>query len=299
MSRRNNAVGKDPPTDRRVSILAPSEASLQEIACLLAREGVTASRATVAVGDRPAALQQLQAEPDTEVIVLVEETAAAAAIQPILAQVKRSDKPTVVCLLGADPRSAWRAGAIPARRLDEAARRAAAWIRGWDQALVSSLLQEEDDRLLARARELLPSAVGRGDAAHILAPAPLCREAQLMIAEVAGNGAAAASTELATEALPSLMEAASDRRTAVAVLTMGCGEEIAPGWLRQLTGVVREARAGGLLIFAHLYGPDARALGRAETLLDRAGATVAASNAAAARLAGLVLRQMATPDRRG
>jgi len=59
-----------------------------------------------------------------------------------------------VCLLGGDPRPIWKAGAIPAARLDEAAMRAAAWARGWDQALVSSRLEDQDEQMAGMAHGL-------------------------------------------------------------------------------------------------------------------------------------------------
>jgi len=282
-----------------VGILAASEASLEEIACLLARQRVAVTRAAVAAGDWPVALQALQQERDVEVIILAQE-GAVAPIRPLLDQVKRSDKPTVICQLGGDPRLAWRAGAIPAQRLDEAARRAAAWIRGWDQALISSQLQEEDDELLTQARELA-AAVGRerGNAARVLAPGPLCYEARLMIAEVAGEDATVTCSEPETGALPPIRAAAADPGTAVVLLTMRVGTEPARGQMQALAEMVDEARAGGVLVCVHLYGTEQRALARGEATLEKAGAIVARSNAAAARLVGLVLGQMATPQPSG
>ena len=76
---------------------------------------------------------------------------------------------------------------------------------------------------------------------------------------------------------------------------VGLGTALAPERLGRMAQEVRAARAGGLLVCAHLHGPDRQALALAEATLDRAGAVVAASNAAAARLAGLILRHMAVP----
>lgn len=295
MDQADNAAARDLERNRCVGILTASEAAMQEVACLLAREEVGVSRATVTTGDRLDALRRFQAEGDVEVIVLVEERADAGNLASLLDQVKRSDKPTVVCALGGDPRRVWQAGAIPARRLDEAARRAAAWIRGWDQALISSQLQEEDELLLARARRLLPEiGRGRGPSACILAPPALGREARLMVGEVAGEGVAAACLALPAGVLPPIREAAADGERAVVLLSLGPGTRLAPGRLRVLVRMVAEARGEGLLIFAHLFGADGSALGRGEAELEGAGAVVAASNAAAARLAGMVLGQMAS-----
>ncbi|MEJ2211930.1 MAG: hypothetical protein P8129_23255 [Anaerolineae bacterium] len=278
-----------------VGILAADEAGLEEIACLLARQDVALSRAVVAAADWTVTLQEFQNEPAVEVVILASR-GDAATVDSLLEQVKRSDKPTVVCLLGSDPRLAWRAGAIPAGRLDEAARRAVAWIRNWDQALISSQLQEEDDVLSSVAHDLL-RAVGpeRGASARVLAPALLCHEARLMMAEVGGDDLAVSYLDLPAGTWPSLDEVAADMHLAVAVVALGLGTALAPERLGRMAQEVRAARAGGLLVCVHLYGPDRQALALAEATLDRAGAMVAASNAAAARLAGLVLGHMAVP----
>lgn len=289
MNRGYKAEQGVPVGKRGVGILASDEAGLEEMACLLARQDVTVSRATIEAGDWLAALRALQNEPGVEVIILAR-AGGVAPIEPLLDQVKHSDKPTVVCLLGSDPRLAWRAGAIPARRLDEAARRAAAWIRGWDQALISSQLQEEDEQMLARARALLP-IVGRqrGRAAHVLAPGSLGYEARLMIAEMAGPGVAVTCSAPEAGASPPIRELAATPATAAILLTMGLGTGVAAGQVQGLARMVRQARAGGVLVCAHLYGSGLQALARGAAALEQAGAIVADSNAAAARLVGLVL----------
>jgi hypothetical protein len=278
-----------------VGLLAADEAGLEEIACLLACQEVAVSRAVVAADDWPTALQALQDEPTVEVIVLVREGEAAAA-DALLNQVKRSDKPTVVCLLGSDPRLAWRAGAIPAGRLDEAARRAAAWIRGWDQALISSQLQEEDDVLLDRAQRLASSVdLGRRNAAQVLAPASLGHEARLMIAETAGADAVVTCSEPVKGSLAPTGKAAAAGSAAVFLLTLRLGTEPLGGRVQALAQMVEQARAGGALVCVHLYSPRPQALARGEAAMKKAGAIVAESNAAGARLVGLVLRQLAAP----
>lgn len=280
-----------PGEDRGVGILTADEAGLEEMTCLLARQNVAVSRAVVAAGDWSTALQSLQNEPAVEVVILARE-GGAIPVESLLDQVTRSDKPTVVCLLGSDPRLAWRAGAIPAGRLDEAARRAAAWIRDRDQALITSQLQEEDDRLLAQARHLAPG-VGRQwrNAARVLAPASLGYEARLMIAETAGPDTAITCSEPESDALAPIREAAADPAAAAILLTVRLGTEPAGGQVQALARIAGRARAGGALVCVHLYGPEPQALAQGEAAMKKAGAIVAESNAAGARLVGLVLRQ--------
>ena len=276
-----------------MGILAADEAGLEEMACLLARQDVAVARAIVVAGDWPTALQALQNEPAVEVVILAREGEAVPA-DPLLAQVKRSDKPTVVCLLGSEPRLAWRAGAIPAGRLDEAARRAAAWIRDWDQALISSQLQEEDDRLLARARRLVPGVdLQLPNAAHVLAPTSLGYEARLMIAETAGSDVAVTCSEPVRGSLTPIRKAAADLAAAAILLTLRLEAEPVGGRVQALARHAGQARAGGTLVCVHLYGPKPQALAQGEAAMKKAGVIVAESNAAGARLVGLALRQRA------
>ncbi len=49
-----------------------------------------------------AGLQALQADPATQVIVLVSKPPAPVVAEKVLQQVAQSDKPTIVCLLGGE-----------------------------------------------------------------------------------------------------------------------------------------------------------------------------------------------------
>jgi len=147
-----------------VGIVSTSHAAIQEMICLLARDQVGVShifgpsRLVKKQAEEGlvllAGLRALQVDPATSVIIIASRPTSPSVITPVLAGVARSDKPVIACLLGGEPRLVVRAGAIPAARLDEAAMRAAAWVRGWDQALVSSGLEDQDEQLAAMAGEL-------------------------------------------------------------------------------------------------------------------------------------------------
>jgi FdrA protein len=290
-----------------VGIISTSPTGLQEMAWLLACEGVGTSRALHAgKGDAgPEAetsvmltsLRALQTDPTTEVIVLVSEIPWPAAAEQILVQVRQSDKPAVICFLGADQRLVWQAGAIPAARLDEAALRAAAWVRGWDQALVSSRLEDEDEQLATLADGLRAAISStRHRLRGVFSSGILCREAELMLAAIGGKDARTVHSNLtvvrsAVARLSALQTSLNDPEVAVILLDLVVGRNMDPDQIVTLASVLREER-GGPTIIAHPYGtidPLSHLANQEDNLRDL-GVVLAFSNAAAARLAAMVVR---------
>ena len=114
-----------------VGLVSAAGTGLQAVTCGIARAGAGVSQAigtggrdlSEAVGGMTmlAGLAALQGDPDTGVIVLISKPPAAPVAARVLAEVKRSAKPTVVCFLGADPGPIEAAGAIPATNLSQAA----------------------------------------------------------------------------------------------------------------------------------------------------------------------------------
>jgi len=101
-----------------------------------------------------AGLEALQADPQTQVLLLVSKPPAPAIAGRVLEQVRESDKPTVVCFLGGDPAPVAAAGAIPARTLQEAAYLAAAEVQGYPGPSVDEVIARETVDLKAQAAEL-------------------------------------------------------------------------------------------------------------------------------------------------
>ena len=145
-----------------------------------------------AVGGRTmlAGLAALQGDPDTGVIVLISKPPAAAVAARVLAEVKRSHKPTVVCFLGAEPGPIEAAGAIPATNLTQAAALAAAVAAAtatatatganWCEALVR--LEEASVGLIAAAAvEQAKLAPGQYALRGLFAGGTFCYEAQLIL----------------------------------------------------------------------------------------------------------------------
>jgi FdrA protein len=176
----------------RVGLVSAAGTGLQGVTCGLARAGAGVSQAigtggrdlSEAVGGATmlAGLAALQGDPDTDVIVLISKPPAAAVAARVLAEVKRSNKPTVVCFLGAEPGPIEAAGAIPATNLTQAAAVAAATATGanWCDALVR--LEEASIELIAlAAAEQAKLAPGQYALRGLFAGGTFCYEAQLIL----------------------------------------------------------------------------------------------------------------------
>jgi len=154
-----NALPRGP-----VGIIAAAGTGLQEVSTLLAREGVGVSQG-LGTGGRDLSdavggimmlqgLQALQDDPPSQVLLLLSKRPSAAIAQRVLAQVRQSSKPTVICFLGSDPGAIASPGVLPARTLQEAAYLAAATVQGRSVASVTERLADEGRTLLAQAVEL-------------------------------------------------------------------------------------------------------------------------------------------------
>jgi len=148
-----------------VGIVSAAGTGLQEVSSLLSRHGVGITQG-LGVGGRDLseavgglmmveALKALQADPATQVIVLISKPPAPAVAGTVLARVAAGNKPTVVCFLGGDPGPASAAGAIPACTLQEAALFAA---QAAGAALAADEIIERETRdLKSQAEGLRPS----------------------------------------------------------------------------------------------------------------------------------------------
>lgn len=152
-----NAVPAGP-----VGLVSASGTGLQEVSTLLAKLGVGVSQA-IGVGGRDVkasvgglmmleGVKALQADPATQVLLLVSKPPDPAVMQKILGQIQASNKPAVVCFLGGDPELV--AGAIPARTLQEAAYLAAAQVQGYDGPDAAEVLEMEWLDLITQATRL-------------------------------------------------------------------------------------------------------------------------------------------------
>jgi len=147
-----------------VGIVSAAGTGLQEVSTLLAKLGVGISQAIGTGGrDLKAAvggimmiegLKALQSDDETKVILLVSKPPSPAIAERVLDQAKLSNKPTVVCFLGADPAPITGAGAIPAGTLQAAAYLAAAEVQGYTSAAVGEMIKRETVDQAVRAEGL-------------------------------------------------------------------------------------------------------------------------------------------------
>lgn len=152
-----NAVTPGP-----VGVVAASGTGLQAVTCQLTRLGVGITQGIGTGGrDLSAAvggimmlegLKALQADPATETIVLVSKPPAPEVADKVLACLKDSPKPVVVCFLGGKAKAVRDAGGIPAATLEEAAHLAAAVARGQDFEAERSVLKERNQQLKMQAK---------------------------------------------------------------------------------------------------------------------------------------------------
>lgn len=147
-----------------VGIVSAAGTGLQEVSTLLAKLGVGTSQG-IGTGGRDVkesiggimmveGLKALQADPATKALLLVSKPPAPNVVEKILAQVKASAKPTVVCFLGGDPEMVRDVGAIPARTLQESAYLTAANVAGYQGPAGEEVFAQEMRELVTRAAEL-------------------------------------------------------------------------------------------------------------------------------------------------
>jgi succinyl-CoA synthetase alpha subunit len=175
-----------------VGLVSASGTGLQAVTCGIARAGAGVSQA-IGTGSRDlseavggmmisAGLAELQADPQTNIIVLISKPPAKAAATRVLRQIRASDKPTIVCFLGADPVVVERAGGLAATTLAQAATMSAAAATGEDPASALTALEAGNTDLLPLAAiEQAKLAPGQRALRGLFAGGTFCYEAQLIL----------------------------------------------------------------------------------------------------------------------
>ena len=186
-----NALPRGP-----VGLVSAAGTGLQAVTCGLARAGVDISQA-IGVGVRDLGeavggimmlqpLDALQADPETQVVVLISKPPAQTVVKRVLERVRDLRKPAIVCFLGADPALAEAGGAHPATTLTQAVALAA------DLAGTGAGGTSGGNALAgleAAAKELLPLAErerarltpGQHALRGLFAGGTFCYEAQLVL----------------------------------------------------------------------------------------------------------------------
>ncbi|AYO30185.1 acyl-CoA synthetase FdrA [Biomaibacter acetigenes] len=100
-------------------------------------------------------LSALKEDDDTEIIVIISKPPAPGIAEKILDYVTNIKKPTVVNFIGGDPERIAKAGAVPAFTLEEAALKAVSISKGIENREIDGLISEEEMKKLARQEAIL------------------------------------------------------------------------------------------------------------------------------------------------
>lgn len=174
-----------------VGIISAAGTGLQEVSCLLAQHGIGITQG-IGTGGRDvkaevgglmmlAGLKALQADPATQVILLVSKPPSDAVARQVLAQAGQTDKPVVVCFLGARHLNLAPGSLVHSADTLTAAALQAARLAGAPLPEIASLLADEDRQLAqaaVRLRETLKP--GQRYLRALYSGGTLCYEAQVI-----------------------------------------------------------------------------------------------------------------------
>jgi FdrA protein len=304
-----------------VGLVGASGTGLQQVTCLLDAFGAGVSQA-IGVGGRDlhdevggvmmlAGLERLAADADTEVVVLISKPPAPSVAARVLAAASAASKPVVVNFLGGDAQPIRAAGAYPATTFEEAAQTAAGLSLGRAPAPLDDGGPDPD----ALAAGLV---AGQDRIAGLYSGGSLASEAKVVLKALLGAEVAAAQKivdlgdDEYTVGRPHPMidprlrsekieEAGEDPQVAVLLLDIVLGYASHPDPAGALVPAIRAAREAarrggrGLAVIASVCGTpgDPQGLSSQRAILADAGVVVAASNARAAHLSGLVAHRAA------
>lgn len=329
-----NAVRRGP-----IGIVAASGTGLQEVSVLIHRQGQGVSQA-IGVGGRDLsdavggistlqALEALDADVDTRVIVLLSKPPSKATMDRVLKRAASCSKPVVVCFLGQDvlgPSD----GVRLAKTLEEAAGMAVSLANGQTyEPRLFGISREDVDELVAE--ELCGFAPQQKYIRGLFSGGTLCYESMLVLKDSVGDvysnaplddGFALQDVETSrahtlvdmgekhfTQGRPHpmidptlrklrILREARDPEVAVLLLDIVLGYGSHPDPAGALASSISEAKdqvsdwGGHLSVVASICGTaeDAQNLALQEDVLRQAGVLVMPSNAQASRLAGAIAR---------
>jgi FdrA protein len=278
------------------------------------------------------ALKALQQDPGTCVLVLISKPPDKDVVQVILQQVSTSQKPTVICFLGGEMSAlANLPNVYPAHTLDECALLAVRAVQPEGEG-VQAFLTTEKAGLTKLARELKPKLnANQRYLRGLFSGGTLCYEAQVIWKDMLATPVYSNAPLPGRQALPDsaksyqhssvdlgeeeftvgrphpmidndlrirrLLQEARDPEVAVIMLDCVIGYGVHPDPAAELAPAIRQAKQVGereLLVVASVTGTeqDPQRSSAQVASLKAAGVIVCSSNAAAARLAGMLV-----PDR--
>ncbi|MCF7858318.1 MAG: acyl-CoA synthetase FdrA [Candidatus Cloacimonetes bacterium] len=181
-----------------IGIVAASGTGLQEISSIISEEGFGISQA-IGTGGRDikaevggmmflAALDALENDDQTEVIVLVSKPPHLSVLKKINSKLKGISKPVISIFLGADKSIMKENGAIAAQTLEEAALLACAVAGGFDTAQIEKFLSErKKDYIEIVNNHLNKITPGRKYIRGLFSGGTLCDEAQMILKQSIKN----------------------------------------------------------------------------------------------------------------
>jgi FdrA protein len=304
-----------------VGLVGASGTGLQEVTCLLDAFGAGISQA-IGVGGRDlhdevgglmmlAGLERLAADERTEVVVLISKPPAPSVAARVLAAASAASKPVVVNFLGGDADAIRASGAHPATTFEEAAQTAA-------ELSLGSPPKPLDDVDADPAELAADLTRGQDRIAGLYSGGSLASEAKVILKGLLGAEVAALQRivdlgdDEYTVGRPHPMidprlrseqieEAGDDPEVAVILLDIVLGYASHPDPAGALVPAIQAAREAarrggrGLAVIASVCGTahDPQGLTSQSAILADAGVLITASNARAARLAGLVAQRAA------
>lgn len=285
-----------------VGLISASGTGLQEVACLLAREGRGISHG-IGVGGRDlseevgglmalAAFEGLEADPATKHIVVISKPPAPGVAAKINARVARSPKPVTLCLLGSGGMTLSAAvEAVLGHALASGPERAVETRKGWLRGLYSG-------GTLCNEAQIVLMKAGLGVSSNV--PVPGATQTGTLAAAghtlidlgddeyTRGRPHPMIDPELRNELLAKTL---ADPAVGVVLLdvVLGYGAHADPAGL--LAAVIESAPRNHAMVVASITGTDADPQGysRQAARLTAAGVLVAGSNAQAAALAGRIV----------
>jgi len=321
-----------------IGIVAASGTGLQEVSCIISNEGAGISQA-IGTGGRDVkkeiggimflqALQALNEDKETEVIVLVSKPPHEDVLNKIAAEIKKIKKPVVAIFIGGSAEIIEKSGAIPASTLEETALIAVALSKGKKVDNIKSDIQKSDEAIKVLATALLKNKNNKQIYLRgLFSGGTLCDETQLILKDYIGyvysNGPLNKDFQLKdawkseknsivdfgedefTVGRPhpmidytlrnkKIVEEASDPEVVVILLdvVLGYGSNMNPA--AELVPAIKKAKAisPDITIICSITGTENDPQNRADvkTQLENAGAIVMQSNAAASKLAAYIIK---------
>ena len=320
-----------------IGVVSAAGTGLQEVTTLISNEGAGISQA-IGTGGRDVklevgamglmqALEMLEADPATEVLLIVSKPPHPKVLKKIIAGIKKTKKPVVAVLLGGEIKEKIREGFYPAKTLEEAAYKAVCLGKGWkllkakeiiyDMNLKAEELAKREALKKDRSRCLRGLFSGgtfvsesqvilKGLIENLRSNAPLDKKWKLKNSlQLSGHAVIDLGEDEFTVGRPhpmidytlrNKMIISEAKKPEVSVLlldvVLGYGSNLKP--LEDIVPAIAEAflRNQELSVVASVTGTEADPQVRSKVVkgLEAAGVIVMPSNAGACRLAGEIVR---------